>query len=189
MHKLWASTYKEALLLIRDIGGLAILFIMPLILVITVTLIQDSTFRSINDTKIPILWVDQDQDKVSKSIYGGLEESNAFTIIDKTSEEEARELVFGGKYQLAIVIPSNLTTELEQKVNRNVDGLLSKFGLEESSPEPRKENLERKEVILYFDPATQMAFKNSVKNGIDKMIFNIETETIYRAFQSQITDD
>lgn len=189
MHKLWASTYKEALLLTRDIGGLAILFIMPLILVITVTLIQDSTFRSINDTKIPILWVDQDQNKVSKSIYGGLEESNAFTIIDKTSEEEARELVFGGKYQLAIVIPSNLTTELEQKVNRNVDGLLSKFGLEESSPEPRKEILERKEVILYFDPATQMAFKNSVKNGIDKMIFKIETETIYRAFQSQITDD
>ncbi|CAN0472391.1 unnamed protein product [Scytosiphon promiscuus] len=34
-----------------------------------------------------------------------------------------------------------------------------------------------------------MAFKNSIKNGIDKMIFKIETQTIYKAFQSQITDD
>src|SRR5690606_5506189 len=189
MHKLWASTYKEALLLIRDIGGMAILFIMPLVLVITVTLIQDNTFRSINDTKIQILWVDHDQGNVSQSIYGGLEESNAFTLIDKKSGEEARELVFGGKYQLAIVIPPDLTTDLEQKVNRNVEDLLSKFGLEENSTLPQKETLERKEVILYFDPATQMAFKNSIKNGIDKMIFKIETQTIYKAFQSQITDD
>lgn len=189
MHKLWASTYKEALLLIRDIGGMAILFIMPLVLVITVTLIQDNTFRSINDTKIPILWVDHDQGNVSQSIYGGLEESNAFTLIDKKSGEEARELVFGGKYQLAIVIPPDLTTDLEQKVNRNVEDLLSKFGLEENSTLPQKETLERKEVILYFDPATQMAFKNSIKNGIDKMIFKIETETIYKAFQSQLSDD
>src|SRR5690606_31070509 len=189
MHKLWASTYKEALLLVRDIGGMAILFIMPIVLVVTVTLIQDSTFRSINDTKIPILWVDQDGDKVAKSIYGGLEESKAFTIINKASEEEARELVFNGKYQLAIVIPPHLTSELEQKVNGNVGDLLSKFGLEENSPQDQRTEVEKKEVVLYFDPATQMTFKNSIKNGIDKMIFKIETETIYKAFQSQMTDD
>jgi len=189
MHKLWASTYKEALLLVRDIGGMAILFIMPIVLVVTVTLIQDSTFRSINDTKIPILWVDQDGDKVAKSIYGGLEESKAFTIINKASEEEARELVFNGKYQLAIVIPPHLTSELEQKVNRNVGDLLSKFGLEENSPQDQRTEVEKKEVVLYFDPATQITFKNSIKNGIDKMIFKIETETIYKAFQSQMTDD
>lgn len=189
MYKLWASTYKEVLLLVRDVGGLAILFIMPLILVVTVTLIQDSTFRAINDTKIPILWVDQDQNKVGKSIYEGLEESNAFILIDQPSEETAKELVFNGTYQLAIVIPPNLTSDLEQKVNSNVEGLLSKFGLDENSPQPEEVNSEKKEVVLYFDPATQITFKNSIKNGIDKMIFKIETETIYEAFQSQITDD
>ncbi|MCM4169033.1 Linearmycin resistance permease protein LnrN [Arenibacter antarcticus] len=189
MHKLWASTYKEALLLSRDIGGLAILFIMPLILVVTITLIQDSTFRSINDTKIPILWVDHDQAEVSKNIYQGLDQSNSFTIIKKTSELEAKELVFLGKYQLAIIIPPQLTVELENKVNNNVVGMLSKFGLEGETPKALKEGVEKKEVILYFDPATQMAFKNSIKNGIDKMIFKIETQTIYKAFQSQVSDD
>ncbi|MDO6603310.1 ABC transporter permease [Arenibacter palladensis] len=189
MHKLWASTYKELLLLSRDIGGLAILFVMPLVLVVTITLIQDSTFRSINDNKIPILWVDYDKGEVSKNIYDGLSESQSFNIIDKESDSEAKELVFKGKYQLAIVIPANLSSELEKKVNLNVEGLLSKFGLEEEKPQTEKAGLEKKEVILYFDPATQMAFKNSIKNGIDKMIFKIETQTIYKAFQSQITDD
>ncbi|MEG3657137.1 ABC transporter permease [Arenibacter palladensis] len=189
MHKLWASTYKELLLLSRDIGGLAILFVMPLVLVVTITLIQDSTFRSINDNKIPILWVDYDKGEVSKNIYDGLSESQSFNIIDKQSDSEAKELVFKGKYQLAIVIPANLSSELEKKVNLNVEGLLSKFGLEEETPQSEKVDLEKKEVILYFDPATQLAFKNSIKNGIDKMIFKIETQTIYKAFQSQITDD
>tara|TARA_R110000737_G_scaffold40202_1_gene60623 strand:+ start:786 stop:2054 length:1269 start_codon:yes stop_codon:yes gene_type:complete len=189
MHKLWASTYKELLLLSRDIGGLAILFVMPLVLVVTITLIQDSTFRSINDNKIPILWVDYDKGEVSKNIYDGLADSKSFNIIDKESDIEAKELVFKGEYQLAIVIPANLSSELEKKVNLNVEGLLSKFGLEEETPQSQKADLEKKEVILYFDPATQMAFKNSIKNGIDKMIFKIETQTIYKAFQSQITDD
>ncbi|MCK0188577.1 ABC transporter permease [Arenibacter sp. F20364] len=189
MHKLLASTYKELLLLSRDIGGLAILFVMPLVLVVTITLIQDSTFRSINDNKIPILWVDYDKGEVSKNIYDGLAESNSFKIIGKESDSEAKELVFKGEYQLAIVLPPNLSSELEKKVNLNVEGLLSKFGLEEETPQSQKPDLEKKEVILYFDPATQMAFKNSIKNGIDKMIFKIETQTIYKAFQSQITDD
>ena len=189
MHKLWTSTYKELLLLSRDIGGLAILFVMPLVLVVTITLIQDSTFRSINDNKIPILWVDYDKGEVSKNIYDGLADSKSFNIIGKESDSEAKELVFKGEYQLAIVIPANLSSELEKKVNLNVEGLLSKFGLEEETPQSEKADLEKKEVILYFDPATQMAFKNSIKNGIDKMIFKIETQTIYKAFQSQITDD
>ena len=54
------------LLLIRDIGGIAILFVMPLVLVVTITLIQDSTFKTINDTKIPVLVVDNDKGTVAK---------------------------------------------------------------------------------------------------------------------------
>ncbi|RYY29875.1 MAG: ABC transporter permease, partial [Sphingobacteriaceae bacterium] len=44
MYKLIMSIYKEMLLLKRDPGGLVVLFVMPLVLIITITLIQDSTF-------------------------------------------------------------------------------------------------------------------------------------------------
>ncbi len=42
---------------------------------------------------------------------------------------------------------------------------------------------------LYFDPAIQQSFKLSIKSGIDKMISKIETESIYKAFQEQLSDD
>ncbi|OBQ54705.1 ABC transporter permease [Tamlana sp. s12] len=187
MHKLWASTYKELLLLSRDIGGVAILFVMPMVLIITVTLIQDSTFKTIADTNIPILLVNNDNGDVSKTIEKGLETANAFKMVLDKTEEEAKELVYKGTYQLAIVIPENLSADLERKVNQNVNSIIAKIGLEEATTDTVA--IPNKEVRLYFDPATQQSFKASVKNGIDKMVSKIETESIYKAFQKQITDD
>ena len=63
VSKLFMSVYKEFLILKRDIGGVIILFVMPLVLIITVTLIQDTTFKKVNDAKIPILLVDNDNGK------------------------------------------------------------------------------------------------------------------------------
>lgn len=189
MHKLWASTYKEMLLLIRDLGGIAILFIMPLLLLIVITLVQDSTFKTISDIKIPVLLVDNDQGEVSKSILENLSESNSFEIVQKSSEADAKKAVFSGKYQLAVVIPENLTSSLQKKVDQNVAGILSKFGLEEDSTLVARQPISQKEVRLYFDPATQQSFKSSVKNGIDKMISKIETESIYKAFQTELGED
>tara|TARA_R110002020_G_scaffold180767_1_gene375306 strand:+ start:5933 stop:7201 length:1269 start_codon:yes stop_codon:yes gene_type:complete len=189
MHKLWASTYKEMLLLVRDIGGIAILFIMPLLLLIVITLVQDSTFKTISDIKIPVLLVDNDNGEVSKKIIENLSESNSFQILQKSSEEEAKEAVFSGKYQLAIVIPENLSASLQKKVDQNVEGILSKFGLEEDTLAIEKETIPQKEVRLYFDPATQVSFKSSVKNGIDKMISKIETQSIYKAFQTELGEE
>jgi len=184
-----ASAYKEFLLLIRDIGGIAILFVMPLVLIVTITLIQDSTFKTVTDAKIPILVVNNDNGDVSETILSGLEESNAFEVNIKETEDLAKDLVFKGKFQLAIIIPENLSSGLEQKVAQNVDGIIEKFGLEEEVDSLPKVTIESKEVKLYFDPATQMTFKSSVKNGIDKMVAEIETKSIYKAFQEQISDD
>lgn len=189
MYKLWVSTYKEFLLLIRDMGGLAILFVMPLILLITITLIQNNTFKTLTDSKIPILLVDNDKGSVSEQINNGLTSTNAFEVIKKASEQEAKELVFKGDYQLAIVIPENLSLDLELKVAQNVDGILAQFGLEEELEATIPKAIKKKEVKLYFDPATQQSFKSSVKNGIDKVISGIEIQTIYKAFEEQLTDE
>ena len=55
IYKLGMSIYKEFLLLKRDLGGVLTLFVMPLVLIIAVTLIQDTTFKKVNDAKIPIV--------------------------------------------------------------------------------------------------------------------------------------
>ncbi len=68
LYKLWRSFIKEILLLKRDIGGIVIIFVMPLLLIVTITLIQDSTFKNLEGSKIPIIFIDNDKSEVSKNI-------------------------------------------------------------------------------------------------------------------------
>lgn len=189
------SVYKEFLLLKRDFGGLIILFVMPLVLIITITLIQDSTFRTVTESKIPVVLIDNDKGEISKSVIENLNKSGQFEIVSSLdgknlTETTAKEAVFKGKFQLAIIIPENLSKDLQLKVNQNVDKIISNFGIGDLSEEPKKDLLpqiiNKKEVRLYFDPATQATFKSNVKSSIDKMISQIETKSIYATFQEQL---
>ena len=60
---------------------------------------------------------------------------------------------------------------------------------EVTSDEISLNETEPKEVRLYFDPASQTAFKTAVKSTIDKMISQIETKTIYNAFTEQLGEE
>lgn len=195
IYKIWMSVVKEFLLLKRDLGGLVILFIMPLVLVITVTLIQDSTFKTVSDTKIQILLVDNDNGSVSKTVFDNLEKSQLFSVVTQIdnkplTEEVAKENVYKGKFQLAIIIPKNLSTDLQAKIDQNVENIVSKMGFSDSIAKPQTSKIiQQKEVKLYFDPAVQLSFKNSVMSSIDKMISQIETKSIYSTFQNQLGEE
>lgn len=192
LYKFFMSVQKEILLLRRDFGGLVILFVMPLVLIITITLIQNATFKTISDNKIPVLLVDNDQGEIAKTVKENLDKSGTFSIVTQIdnqslTEASAQEAVFKGKYQLAIIIPEKLSVDLQAKVDQNVNKILSGFGLEDSTATKKQEVvIDQKEVRLYFDPATQMTFKNGVKSAIDKMISQIETQSIYKTFQDQL---
>jgi ABC-2 type transport system permease protein len=192
IYKLYQSVYKEFLLLKRDLGGVIILFIMPLVLIIMVTLIQDNTLKNISNTKIPILLVDNDKGKVSKTVFENLQKSDVFSVVTQIDNEPltealAKEAVFRGKYQLAIIIPSHLSSDLQAKIDQNVENIVSSLGFTDSLAIKKKTKIvNQKEVKLYFDPATQISFKNAVMSSIDKMISQIETRSIYTAFQDQL---
>lgn len=188
------SVYKELLLLKRDLGGAVILFVMPLVLIITVTLIQDSTFKKVSDAKIPILLVDHDMGKVSQSVRENLQKADAFLVVTKIdgnmlTEEQAKDAVLKGKYQLAIVIPEKLSADLQAKIDQNVNKIMGSLSGGESIKAAPSPAVSKKEVKLYFDPAVQLGFKNGVMSSIDKMISQIETQSIYTAFQTQLGED
>ncbi|ASK30924.1 ABC transporter [Chryseobacterium sp. T16E-39] len=186
LYKLWRSFIKEILLLKRDIGGIVIIFVMPLLLIVTITLIQDSTFKNLEGSKIPIIFIDKDQSDVSQNIKKELENSKTFQLLTNYNEKSAQDAVFSGEYQMAIVIPENLTKDLNSNIDSKVQTIVSSFGLETDSASAKKPVSKTKEIHLYFDPATNAGFKNSVMNSVNKMVFEIENKKIYKAFQDQL---
>jgi len=173
-------------LLKRDSGGIVIIFLMPLLLIITITLIQDSTFKNLEGSKIPIIFIDNDKSEVSKVIKKELETSKTFELVTDYNEKSAEKAVFTGDYQMAIVIPENLTKDLNSNIDSKVQTVVSSFGLETDSTATKAVASKAKDIHLYFDPATNAGFKNSVMNAINKMVFEIENKKIYKAFQDQL---
>lgn len=190
MYKLLMCIYKELLLLKRDFGGLIILFVMPLILVVTITLIQDSTFKEKEDKKIDVLIVDLDESTLSKRIMSNIKAGKTFNLIDtlnniKLNQQQAVNLVYTGKFPLAIVIPKNISNDLQRKVKQNVESIMSKMGMYDES-EIDTTQIISQEIKVYFDPATKNAFKSGLINAIDMMISKIEKQEIYTSIQNEL---
>ena len=190
MHKLMMATYKEFLLLMRDFGGLIILFLMPLVLVITITLIQESTAQQIFKSELSVLLIDNDKDELSKSIIDNLDQNKLLKVVDEidgvpVDEKKANDLVLQGEYKLAIIIPKGLTKNLNSKVSQNVSKVLEQFELNE---EKQVENklVDTQQIKLYFDPTLQNSIRNAIKSSIDNMVSKIETQSIYKAFKDEL---
>src|SRR3546814_831161 len=125
MRKLMASAYKEVLLLLRDWGGLAILFFMPAVLIITITLIQESTFKAVGESTLPIILVDEDSGEIGRIVASNLSEAPNIQLVTEADgkpidETFARTLVSEGHYQIALIIPEGISKELNEKVNHKI---------------------------------------------------------------------
>lgn len=194
-YKFWNAFIKELLLLWRDPGGIVIIFVMPLMLIVTITLIQDSTFKNFEDTKIPIILVDNDKGEISKNVIQSIQDSKSFEIISqkgnqKFDENSAKKAVFNGDYQMAVIIPKNISSDLNTNINFKVENVVASLGYApENSAKPAEPTVKSREINLYFDPAANQNFKSGIKNTIDKMIFKIENQKIYSAFQEQLGSD
>src|SRR3989344_8714661 len=121
MIKLYAAIKKEALILLRDRVGLAVLFLMPMILIFVMTLIQDSAFKSLNERGIPIIFVDNDKDSLGLSIEQGLRNSGMCTFnntIDgkPATAEMIEKAVSDGKFLVGIVVPKGATEAIRNNV-------------------------------------------------------------------------
>ena len=92
MLKILAATIKELTLLKRDRTGLLILFIMPALLVIVITLVQENVMELTGQKKTQVLFLDLDEGMLGSSLRHQLSEGNIEIIDWKSTEKESAAL-------------------------------------------------------------------------------------------------
>lgn len=185
---MWQTIKKEITLITRDTGGLVILFLMPLLLILIVTFVQDGTYRNFSKEKIAILLIDNDKDEISQKIKEHLDSSALFNIVSGKegkpfTEEMARRLVLQGKYVMAIVVPEKLSSDTKLRVNQNVSRMVSLFSGMSAEETSDNKQTQAKNIRLYFDPTLQASFKETVKGAIRNMMAEVETHYIYHSLE------
>ena len=83
LTRIGAHIRKELLMLLRDRGGLALIYLMPVCLVCIMAVVQDAPFRDFSEKQVHVLFRDHDGGAVGRGIRQGLEGAGPFAITEK----------------------------------------------------------------------------------------------------------
>lgn len=184
MRILFRLAYKDYLVIVRDRGGLAMLFLMPLALVLIMTSLQDTTFRAINESGIKMVILNGDPDSLGTAIEREVIRSGFFSVqhdIDNKppTEKAMREAVAAGKFQIGMIIPPGATQHIRDQVKSNMAILFSG----DSSELPATDSLI---VKLFVDPATKNSMRSTLQGSIREFAARVESRIILNELTREI---
>lgn len=184
MRILFRLAYKDYLVIVRDKGGMAMLFLMPLALVLIMTSLQDNTFRAINESGIKMVILNGDRDSLGIAIEQEIKRSNFFNIrheIDhKTpTDQSIREAVAAGRFQIGMIIPPGATQHIRDQVKSSVEGLFAG----DSTELPAVDSLIIK---MYIDPATKNSMRSTLQGSIREFAARVESHIILNELTREI---
>ncbi|WP_276369175.1 ABC transporter permease [Chryseolinea sp. H1M3-3] len=183
--KILATIYKEFLLLIRDPGGMALIFIMPLALVIVMALVQDAPFRDYQEIKLEVIFVDQDRDSLSAKVLKAFKASPNVSLIVKNDTTEAKKLVQAGNFKAAIVLPKNASADLRRKTKQLISRVFANFGF---SAETDSATLPVIDIKIFFDPTIKSNYRQALSGAVEKIAANVQTEWVLDELQQQLSE-
>jgi ABC-2 type transport system permease protein len=192
MKKYLSVCRKEMLLLIRDKAGLAMLFIMPVVLIVISSLMQESGWGALSkDPVVQVLFVDNDQDSLGLKIKNGFSNSQSFEVIEQLNNRPltslaAKNAVKNGDYLIAIVVPKGATSTMRANVRLSVAKTLAGFGLGNQLLVNGITFRDSVNVTIYFDPTVKRAFKNALISSVRENYYRIQTEWVFSTFNQEI---
>ncbi len=170
MFKIVASIKKEVLLLINDRVGLALMFLMPLLLVFIITIIQDSVYKVVNENRIPLLVMNQDDGRLGGKLIAVLNNSGLFEIDSVAGDSDQNlksELLAKGK-MIALYVPKSFSAGLESNAGSVSQILMSDLGLEHDSTQ--RARVETPSLTFFHDPVLQDNYIISVMGVIQSYL-------------------
>ena len=118
MHILRATIIKDMKILLRDRVGLFMMFFMPILLVIVITSVQNSTFELVNNNKISLIIYNNDKDSLSVKLIEGIGKIGLFKLQisdSPISENKISSHLLRKDALVALVIPEGFTKLIGNK--------------------------------------------------------------------------
>ena len=189
MRKLQASIVKEFLILINDKVGLLLMYLMPILLVFIITVVQDSTFKLVNENNIELLVINEDDGALGDSLSNLLTTSGLFNIRFEESmdSKEIESLLLNGDELIAVQIPFDFSENLELKAATLSSNMLVQFGLLDSIQQ--NHDLKASQLNLFYDPVLQENFRFSIVSSIKAYINAIENQLVIRSLYQSLGMD
>ena len=187
MDRLLTSVLKEWRLLSRDRAGLLMLFLMPALLVIVVSVVQMNVLKTMGDDPVELLWVDRDQGQVARMLRERLASAEGITALERIAdrpldEPRALALVAEGDYQACLVVPPGLSAAVRGRAEAAGRAMLAPG---EQSPSAGGGPLR---IVIHFDPLAGGAYRAALGQSLKRLLAGIETQLKLEAFAAALPE-
>jgi len=168
MRKFIALLYKDYLLLIRDIAGLCLMFLMPVVLVLLMTSLQNDFIGKITETEISVLMINMDNDTLGNSIERQITNSESFILTKTEEDENAMKLaVARGDYMIGIIIPEGISDSIRENAKRSIARGFSGEDIE---------NADSITIKILLDPTLKTSFRNTLMSTMKEYTAKTERD-------------
>ena len=187
MTQLLATVHKELLLLRRDRSGLLVLFVMPAVLVLVITLVQENVLKTVGESETRILLVNGDDGELGALVERKLQDAGRLTVRGHTTgtqvdEQQIAAAIARGDYQFCVVLPPGLTQAVRRNARRAVRDSLS------MAPEVASQTATSPVIRLYFDPAVLGGYRSAVRSALNLMVYGIEVKEKLTALEQLLPE-
>jgi ABC-2 type transport system permease protein len=189
MYKLWATILKDTRILTRDRIGVTFMFVMPVLLVLIMTSIQNNTFELVNRNKTPLLLCNRDTGSISLELIQAIERIDLFKV-QPVPSDESEKLIANRMHAkdalLAIVIPENFSSRVMAKARQLSGKALNSFGLSGDTLARGPANIDP--LILYYHPILQPSFRMSIQGALGSALTLVESRQVLRLLYFEINE-
>lgn len=192
MYKLWATILKDLRVLRRDRIGLIFMFGMPVLLVVIVTSMQNSTFELVNKNKVPLLVCNRDTGATSLQFVQAIDKIGLFSLVEipgSAGEQAVRSRLQAKEALLALVIPADFSAKIGVKTKRLAGKALKSFGLADSAGAGKDTTEASAGVItLFYHPILQESFRRSAQGALYSALQVVESKQLLKTIYFSIND-
>jgi len=188
MFKLWATILKDIRILQRDKTGITLMFVMPIMLVIVVTNIQNSTFQLVSKNKLPILVCNNDTGQAGKQLIATVNKIGMFKVLQIAGNQNSKQMsvaMHGEDAMLGMVIPANFSAKVEAKSKNTAGKALKSFGLDADT---LKQAVDIDPLTLYYSPVLQEPLRLSVEGAVRSSLQLVESRETLRSLYFSINE-
>jgi len=181
MFKLWATIIKDLRILTRDKVGLAMMFAMPILLVIVITSVQNSTFELVNNNKIALLISNKDSGEAGGRFIKAIEKIGMFRLQVMGNEKNEQQIPARMHEQdalVAMVIPENFSSGITSKA-KNVSARSLK-DLSVNLDTSQLAIISSDPIILYYHPVLQQSFRQSIEGALHSALQVVQGDEIVK---------
>ncbi|MEO7307698.1 MAG: ABC transporter permease [Ferruginibacter sp.] len=183
MFKLGSTILKDLRILTRDRLGLIFMFVMPIVLAVVITAVQNSTFEMLNTNKIPMLLCNRDTGDAGKQLEAAITKVGMFDLKQVTPNvtvKEISERMHAKDAVIAIIIPADFTQKMRSKADQTAKKALHSFGMNADSTK-NMDSTGVQPITLLYHPVLQESFRQSIQGALKSSLLMVQNKEVLKS--------